>query len=100
MTANAVCKKEAYLISPYDYENTRNIKVGDMIQIAIRGRGCYIYDPKSNEWWGEYDLYDTEEFFCSAEDYAKLWRPAQDITIHFKNGEYLKLGDGQVMMEG
>lgn len=99
MTANVICKKETYFVSPCDDENILDVEVGDTIQISIRGKSCYVYDPESNEWWGEYDLYSMEEFFCSAEDYAKLWSPAQDITIHFKNGEYLKLGDGQVMME-
>lgn len=82
-----------------DDENILDVEAGDIIQISIRGKSCYVYDPESNEWWGEYDSYDMEEFFCSAEDYAKLWRPAKNVTIHFKNGEYLRLGDGQVMME-
>lgn len=87
-------QRDVYREKIYDFD------IGDKASVLIDNYGCYIR-PKNetSPYCGAYSVSQISSYFCAKEEYDKKWSPAKNITLHFKNGEYLKLGDGHVMME-
>jgi hypothetical protein len=82
----------------YDYYGDKlfTIQEGDAVNAMIQ-RNCIIFEYKKNHYSPAYNLETVSNDFISAFDedaYNRIYQNVKDVTMHFKDGSTINLGDG------